>query len=135
MALEKKISRKTTTTAENNENKENKFDTLVNEIESLKRTLDDKEETINDLALDRDQFKEEKEALDVKFKCTQRQFANATKRILELETERRNLIKETDGLKRKYDNALKQHADALRRIEHLENESTPQWEKVPNQEQ
>ena len=135
MAPEKKISGETTrTTSEKNEkNASNtKVETLVNELESLKRALDVKEKIINDLTLDRDQFKEDRDAQDVILKCTQQQLADATKRIKEPETERTNLKKETEDLRRKYDSSLTQHADALRRIDHLENESVSLREKIRN---
>ena len=59
MAPEKKISGETTrTTSEKNEkNASNtKVETLVNELESLKRALDVKEKIINDLTLDSVKF-------------------------------------------------------------------------------
>ena len=59
MAHEKKISGETTrTTSEKNEkNASNtKVETLVNELESLKRALDVKEKIINDLTLDSVKF-------------------------------------------------------------------------------
>ena len=122
-----------TTSEKNKKNASNtKVETLVNELESLKRALDVKEKIINDLTLDRDQFKEDRDAQDVILKCTQQQLADATKRIKELETERTNLKKETEDLRRKYDSSLTQHADALRRIDHLENESVSLREKIRN---
>ena len=72
MVLEKTTARETTAAVEKDDSngRSIRIDTLLNKSDSFKRTVDIKEDIIN--VADLKQFKQDKDELYVKFKCTQR---------------------------------------------------------------
>ena len=103
MAPEKKIGRKVTTqhvdkNEENGSDNDKEISSLINEIESLKKVIAVKEDIIDDLTSERNQFKIDKDMLGIKYECANELLAESTKKVEELETERTRLKKEIDDL-------------------------------------
>ena len=101
MAPKRRTTRKTKTQTisevSKNDN-DNNIDALINEIGLMKKAITEKETIINDLALERDRIKTDKDALNVKYERTQQQLAESNKKVKELENERTLLKKEIEGL-------------------------------------
>ena len=118
MAPERKIATRSTKTQNvkkisNNQNDNINIDALINEISSLKKAIAAKEEKINGLVSERDQIKNDKDALNAEHEQIQQQLAKSTEKIKELETERTILKKEITDLNDDVINSLIHERDEI----------------------
>lgn len=118
MAPERKIATRSTKTQNvkkisNNQNDNINIDALINEISSLKKAIAVKEEKINGLVSERDQIKNDKDALNAEHEQIQQQLAKSTEKIKELETERTILKKEITDLNDDVINSLIHERDEI----------------------